>query len=445
MLSERESKALAERALVLSKAEHTEVGVFTEDSSLTRFADNEIHQNVAQRDATLSVRASLGKRYGVGTTNDLSPAGLEGAVDQALAIARSMPDTEDFLPPAAPQPISAADGYSIATAEFGPLQRSAGVRVICETARDRGLTAAGVFKVDIGGVTIANSQGLYAYHQSTSAELMAVAMSEDSSGHAGQMTVNAEHIDAETVAEEAVGKAEQGRSPRAVEPGTYEVVLEEYAVSDMLDFLAYLGFGALAVQEGRSFMSGKMGEQVMGANVSIWDDGLDPTGLVNPFDYEGFPRQRVDLIADGVATSPVHDRRTAAKDGVASTGHALPAGSVIGPIPANMFLKPGESTRAELIAAVDRGILITRFWYTRVVHPLTVHMTGMTRDGAFLIEKGEVVGPVKNLRFTESYLDALKHVDLIGRDTKLVREFFAANRVPALKIGQWRFTGATDY
>ena len=445
MLSERDARTLAERALKLSSAEQTEVSVFTEDSSLTRFADNEIHQNVAQRDATVAVRAAVGKRYGVGATNDLSDAGLQEAVEQAIAIARAMPDMEEFLPPPEPRPVPAADGYSLATAEFGPLQRAAGVRVICELAKEKGLTAAGAFKVDIDGVTIANSLGLYAHHESTSAELLAVAMSDDSSGHSGQLAVDVGAIDAEAVAEEAVGKAERGRHPRAVEPGVYEVVLEEYAVSDMLDFLAYLGFGALAVQEGRSFMSGKLGQKVMGANVAIWDDGLDPSGLVRPFDYEGYPKQRVELIVDGVASRPVHDRRTAAKDGQSSTGHALPAGSVIGPLPFNMFLRPGDATREGMTASVQRGILVTRFWYTRVVHPLTVHMTGMTRDGAFLIDKGEIVGPVKNLRFTQSYLEALNHVDLIGKETKMVREFFAVNRVPAIKVGQWRFTGATEY
>ena len=299
--------------------------------------------------------------------------------------------------------------------------------------------------MEIEGVTIANSLGLYAHHESTSAELLAVAISDDSSGHAGQLAVDVGGIDPEAVAEEAVGKAERGRNPRALEPGEYEVVLEEYAVSDMLDFLAYLSFGAQAIQEGRSLMSGKMGQRVMGPNISIWDDGLDPAGLVRPFDHEGYPRQRVDMIVDGVATSPVHDRRTAAKEGRSSTGHALPAGSVIGPLPLNMALKPGEATREELIASVRRGLLVTRFWYTRVVHPLTVHMTGTTRDGTFLIENGEVVGPVKNLRFTQSYLEALNQVDLIGGESKLVREFFAVNRVPAIKVGRWLFTGATEY
>ena len=192
-------------------------------------------------------------------------------------------------------------------------------------------------------------------------------------------------------------------------------------------------------------MSGALGTKVMGANVSIWDDPCDPSGLPRPCDYEGVPARRTDLVVDGIATSAVHDRRTGAKVGQPSTGHAMPAGSTVGPVPQNLFMKPGMATRGDLIASVKRGLLVSRFWYTRVVHPLTVTMTGMTRDGTFLIENGQIVTPVKNLRFTESYLHALGRVDLIGRDTMLVRDLFPANRVPALKIHDWNFTGATEY
>ena len=445
MLTEREVKQLTEKVLSLSRAEQTQVTVFTEDSALTRFANNQVHQNVAQRDASVVVRAGLGRRYGIASTNDTSAGGLQGVVERALEVARMLPESEEFLPLPEPQAIGEADGYALATAEFGPLQRAAGVRVACEKAGERGLTAAGAFRVDIVSLTVANSLGLFAQRFSTRAELLAVVMSDSSSGHAGQLAVDVRQIDPERVADEAVGRAERGRNPRGLGPGEYEVVLEEYAVSDILDFLGYMGFGALAVQEGRSFMTGRLGQQVMGANISIWDDGLDPTGVPQLFDYEGMPKRRVDFIVDGVANTPCYDRRTGARDGKPSTGHGLPPSSTMGPVPMNMFLKPGDASKEELIASVKRGLLVTRFWYTRVVHPRTLHMTGMTRDGTFLIEDGEVVAPVKNLRFTESYVEALSRVERIGREPKLVREFFSYNRVPALKIGSWNFTGATEY
>ena len=219
------------------------------------------------------------------------------------------------------------------------------------------------------------------------------------------------------------------------------VVLEEFAASDILDFLGYAGFGAQAVQEERSFMSGKLGSRVMGSNVTIWDDPTHPTSVPRPFDAEGMPAQRVDLVVGGVAGSPVYDRRTAAKEGRQTTGHALPAAYPIGPMPRNLFLLPGDTPRADLVRTVKRGLLVTRFWYTRVVHPLTVLMTGMTRDGTFLVEDGEIVAAVENLRFTESYVEAMNRVEAMSRETKLVREFFSTNRVPALRIKGWRFTG----
>ena len=222
-------------------------------------------------------------------------------------------------------------------------------------------------------------------------------------------------------------------------------MLDEPAVCDIVDFLAYLGFGALAVQEGRSFMAGHIGEKVLGDNITVWDDGLAADTIPFPFDFEGVPKQRVNLVTNGIAKGLVYDTNTALKDGVASTGHGLPAGNTFGPVPRNLFLAPGTASKEELIRSVKRGIFITRFWYTRTVHPLSITVTGMTRDGTFLIENGEIVAPVRNLRFTQSYVEALNHVDLLGKDAKLQKDMFAYNRVPALKIAKWNFTGVTEY
>ena len=441
MTTESEAKRLANGALAAAAGCPAEVSVRFTDASLTRFANNEIHQNVAERSAAVSVRVGVGRRWGTASTNDLSDGGVQKAVAQASEIAQALPDSDRYLPLLAPATTPSVGSYDIDTAEYGPMQRAAEVRTIIGKAADAGLTAAGAFRTGAHGTAVANSEGLFVYHAGTTADLMAVVMDDDASGHAGQLSTRVGDIDAEAVADEAAAKAIAGRAPRSLPPGDYEVVLEEFAVSDMLDFLGYVGFGGLAVEEGRSFMSGRLGEAVMGPNVSIWDDPLDDAGIPRPFDAEGAPARRTDLVRDGAAASPVHDRFTAAKAGAETTGHALPAHYSMGPIPRNMFLAPGGASRDDLVASVRRGLLITRFWYTRVVHPLTVHMTGMTRDGVFLIEDGEVAGPVRDLRFTESYLEALNRVDAIAAETKLVREFFSVNRVPALKIASWRFTG----
>ncbi len=440
MTMESDAKRLADLAFAASGGCPTEVSVRFTDDSLTRFSNNEVHQNVTERSAALSVRVGVGRRWGEAATNDLSDGGVEKAAQQAQTIAQTLPDSDRYLPLPTPATPPSVGGYDVDTVEYGPMQRAAEVRTITGKAADVGLTAAGAFRTGAHGAAVANSEGLFVFHSGTSADLMAVLMDDDASGHAGRLSTRVGEIDAEAVAGEAAAKAVAGRAPKSLPPGDYEVVLEESAVSDMLDFLGYVGFGGQAVEEGRSFMSGKLGEAVMGPNVSIWDDPLDPTGIPRPFDSEGAPARRIDLVRDGVAVSPVHDRHTATKAGAEPTGHALPARYAMGPVPRNMFLAPGDASRDELVASVRRGLLITRFWYTRVVHPLTVHMTGMTRDGVFLIEDGEVVGPVRDLRFTESYLEALNRVDAIAAGTKLVREFFSVNRVPALKIASWRFT-----
>jgi PmbA protein len=319
------------------------------------------------------------------------------------------------------------------------------VSKFCDAAIGARLTAAGAFRTAEGEMAVANSLGVWAYHRDTSADINTVVMGETSSGQAEAMTLDAGELDGTALASEAIDKCQRGTAPRSVEPGTYEVILEEYAVADIMDYFADLAFGAQAFLEKRSFMSGRLGEKVMGENISIWDDGLSLAGVPSPFDGEGVARQKLELIAAGVAKDVVWDSYYGNMGGHASTGHALPAGNTFGPAPGNLFLATGTATKDEMVASVKRGIWVSRFWYTRPVHPLNVVLTGMTRDGTFLIEDGEIVGPVKNLRFTQSYLEAMNRVDLIGRASRLLPSFFGTCRVPALKISAWEFTGATDF
>ncbi len=188
-----------------------------------------------------------------------------------------------------------------------------------------------------------------------------------------------------------------------------------------------------------------VGQRLMGQAITIWDDGLDPSGLPMPFDYEGVPKRRVNLITDGVAKAVVYDSYTAAREGKESTGHALPAPNTFGPLPGNLFLKPGESTREAMLASVDRGLWVTRFHYVNPVHPLKTTLTGMTRDGTFWIEKGQIAWATKNLRFTQSALEALSRVSMISQQTKLSRGFLGGTRVPALRVDGFAFTGVTQF
>jgi PmbA protein len=447
MLGEEKIREITAKMLTLSQADQTEVLVFSDDSQLTRFANSYIHQNVAERDVHVRVRAVVGKRIGVASTNDLSGESLEKVVETALEVAKLQLGNPDFISLPEPAPIHEMEVFSEATAGFTPEARARAVGDICRRAVENDLVASGAFSTSVQEIAVANSLGVFAYFPTTLADLKTVIMGDDNSGYGASIAWDVEQMDAEAVGAEAVDKALRGRNPREIEPGRYTVILEEYATEDILEMLSYVGLGALAVQEGRSFMCDRFGEQIVGSAISVWDDGLDPRGLPLPFDFEGVPKRRVLLIENGVAMNVVYDSYTAGKEGKASTGHGLPAPNTFGPLPINMFMAPGQATLEEMIASTERGVLVTRFWYTRPVHPKLAIITGMTRDGTFLIEKGEVAYPVKNLRFTQSYLDALSSVEMVGRTTKLIRSDFElnGNHVPALKLGEFEFTGVTEF
>jgi PmbA protein len=278
----------------------------------------------------------------------------------------------------------------------------------------------------------------------TTAEFLTVSMGPDGgSGYAEEAAVDATTIDAASLGREAAGKARATAAAAIIAPGDYPVVLEEYAVVDLVDTLGYLGFSALAVQEERSFV--EPGKRIGSDLVTILDDGRDPSGLPLWFDFEGVAKKRVMLVESGICRGVVYDAQTAARDGVASTGHGFPAPNPWGPIPLNMFMAAGSSSREELIGGLDRGLLVTRFHYTNPVHPKLAIVTGMTRDGTFLVEGGRIVGPVKNLRFTQSYLGALAGTVAVARERKTLKGFLGGVVVPAIRIDGWTFTGATEH
>ncbi len=451
MLGESEIRRIANEVIGASRADQTEVEVFANDSALTRFANNYIHQNVEQTDVDVRVRAVIGQKIGVASTNEVSAEALARVAARAYEIAQHQRENEDFRSLPRPAPIVPAHSemaYVEGTARCGPEERASVVAEVCDASSRAALTAAGAYHTTVHELAIANSLGVYAYNRETQADINTVIMSETSSGYAARVSMDAADIDGAEVGAEAVDRALRSVEPQTVEPGEYEVILEPYAVVDLLDFFSYLSFSALPFMEKRSFMAGRIGERVMDEKISIWDDGLSPDGIPSPFDYEGVPRQRVSFVEDGVAKGVVWDSYLAGKYPQAnaqSTGHALPAGVTFGALPLNMFMGTGDATRDEMIANTKRGLLVSRFWYTRSVHPLNVVVTGMTRDGTFLVEDGKIVGPVRNMRFTQGYVDALNSVDQVGREGMLVLGDLGGGirRVPALKLAKWTFTGVS--
>jgi PmbA protein len=440
--------ALAERALGYAEAAgatEAEALVTADDARLTRFANSEIHQNVAETNAQLNLRFVVGKRVGVASSNRLDDEGLRRLAEAAGAIARTSEELEDWGGLPEPTPInSIAEAYSTATAEATPELRADGVRAVIAAADAVGVTAYGSFSTAAETIAVANSKGIRAAQQRTTSQLLTVAMAPDGgSGYAEMAAVDIGGIDPAAVGRDAAIKARSTTNPVSIDPGDWPVVLEEYAVVDLLSMLAYMGFSALAVQEERSFS--EPGRRVGSDLVTIVDDGADPATLPMAFDYEGVAKQRVPLIERGICREVVYDAQTAARAGRASTGHGLPAPNPYGPFPLNMAMSAGSTPRDELIGGLERGLLVTRFHYTNPVHPKLAIVTGMTRDGTFLVEGGKIVGPVRNLRFTQSYLAALAATSAVSSERRTLRGDFGGVVVPAIRADSWTFTGATEH
>jgi predicted Zn-dependent protease len=440
--------ALAERALAYAEkagATEAEALVAADDARLTRFANSEIHQNVAESDAEINLRFVVGRRVGVASSNRVDDEGLQRLAETAGAIARNSAELEDWGGLPEPTPIrEIPESFAEATAGATPELRAEGVRAVIAAADAVGVISYGSFSTATEVIAVANSKGIRASQRRTTSQLLTVAMAPDGgSGYAESAAVDVSSIDAAAIGREAADKARSTANPVSVDPGDWPVVLEEYAVVDLLSMLGYMGFSALAVQEERSFA--EPGRRVGSELVTIVDDGMDPATLPMAFDYEGVAKQRVELIERGVCRDVVYDAQTAARAGRASTGHGLPAPNPYGPFPLNMAMAGGSQSREELIAGLERGLLVTRFHYTNPVHPKLAIVTGMTRDGTFLVEGGRIVGPVRNLRFTQSYLEAMAGTSAVSKERRTLRGDFGGVVVPAIQVDSWTFTGATEH
>lgn len=433
-------------ALDVPGVDGAEVLLLHEWSGLTRFAESAIHQSTWKEDTAVRVRVVSRDRIGVASTNDFSEGGARAAAVSAREMAGVVSPDPQFPGLAPKADVPRKDAYDDATAGISPTERAEGVAALVAQCDD-GFHAAGSFETGAVEIALANSDGQFCYAPTTQASVTAlVSGGEGGAGYVERWAARTSDLDLEDVGRRAARKARESQRPRPLEAGHYEVVLEPAAVATVVSFLAYMGFGGRALTEGRSCLSGKEGGAVASESVSIADDAFIEGMPGASFDFEGTPKRRVDLVRAGRFEGGVHDRRSARVAGVESTGHALPPPNPEGPLPLNLVMEPGEASLDDMVAATGRGLLVTRFHYSNIVHPLESVITGMTRDGTWLVEDGEIKHPVHNLRFTQSILEALSGVDLVGRDREIVSEFFfAASFVPALKLSRFHFTGVSDH
>lgn len=444
MITPQAALELARRAVSLTTADEAEALVIAEQSALTRFANNRINQNVAENDVLLSVRAVIGQQVGVASTNRLDDESIAACCASAVESARIAPADPSF--PGLPDYEPARDSMRAveATRAFDEIARAEAVGAIVAESASRGLTCAGKIRVSEQVIAVANSRGVQQMAALTAAQATVLSMGETGSGWASFLSRDASELDATALGAEAADLAVRSADPTDLEPGVYPVVLGPDAVADIMDFLAYTGFSAKAFEEKRSFMSGRVGTQVFSPLVTIVDDAYSDTAIGATFDFEGAPKRQVPLVTEGIAFQPVTDSYWADKAGYQNTGHALPAPNPYGPMPMNLEMIEGENTLDELIGSIDRGVYVTRFHYVNVEDPVRVTLTGMTRDGTFLIENGKITRPLKNLRFTQPIVEALYECDGVTAERKFVGTEESASLVPALLLARFNFTGQTS-
>ena len=466
MLTREQISEIFDRITKFSSADEVEVHFSGGRFALTRFANNTIHQNVAEENHVVSVRTVFGNRTARAVTNKLDDESLRQVVKSSEGLAKVQHPDPDLLPlPTADEAFGGAGQGTGAvpvpprhfeqTAAITPEIRAEGVRKIVTVANRHSLTTAGVFSSGESFEAIFNSRGVSQWHTQTSAEISITMIASDSSGWQKANSPDVSKVDPLVLAEQAAKKAVESAHPREIPAGKYTVVLEPAAVLDIVGFM-FWDYAGMAILDQRSFLTGRIGQPLFGENISIWDDVSHPLQSGPPFDGEGMHRKRVELVRDGAVKRVVYGRATAArmkrseyKDKVGAidaTGHGFPLPNEIGEMPLNIVFAPVDTRTVEqMIADTERGVLVTRLWYIREVEPFEKMLTGMTRDGTFLIEKGRVSAGIRNFRFNESLIHMLSNVEAMSQPVRSSGEESFDMVVPAMKVRDFNFTEVTKF
>ena len=429
------------RALGVTEVE----AIFSEETqSLTRFANNAIHQNVSERGTQVSVRPVIDGRTARATTNRLDREGIHNVVADAVAITRLTEPDADLPPLAEPAPWSAVDRHFESTAQATPEDRARAVAEAIGVVAAVGQNAAGIYSTDASRYSLFNSRGVAASYRETMARFSITAMAGDSSGWAKASACDLRDLNPTALARSAARKAAESHDPRELPAGRYTVILEPAAVLDLVGQM-FMDYSATAIRDGRSFLNDRLGEKLFGANVTVHDDVHHALQAGAAFDSEGVPRQRLTLVDAGVAREVAYCRQAAAMAAVSPTGHGFPLPNEMGEAPANIVIAGGDTSVEEMIASTERGILVTRLWYIREVDPYDKIFTGMTRDGTFLVEGGKVTGGIRNFRFNVGLMEMLKNVEALGPAVRASGEETFDMVVPAMKVYDFNFTEVTRF
>lgn len=472
MLTRDQASAIFDKLRKYSNADEVELLISGGRSALTRFANNTIHQNVAEESHALSLRVSInvssakGGRTARASTNKIDDESLRRLAQTADTLVRMQQSDPELLPMPTPQEVAEAqvDGSGLApryierTAWINPQDRAEAVARIVDVAKKNKLTSAGIYASSEFGEALFNSRGVSKWHQQTSVEVSITMLGDTSSGWRKANAPDVADLDPREMAEVAAEKARSSANPRELEPGKYTVILEPSAVLDTVGFM-FWDFSGSALLEQRSFLTGRLDTQLFGDNITVSDDAYHPLQTGAAFDGEGMTRQRLKLIDRGVVKDLAYSRGSAKKmsqseltskvGSIRATGHGFMLPNEMGEAPLNIVFGGASANESgtvdQMIASTDRGILVTRLWYIREVDPYDKILTGMTRDGTFLVAHGKVQCGIRNLRFNESLLHMLRNVEALGQPVRACGEESIDMVVPPMKVRDFNFTEATQF
>ncbi len=448
MTGESAIKSIFDYVLSKSRADETQITFHSEHSYLTRFANSAIHQNVMEKNNQLSIKTIIGKKIAEATTNSLKKPDILNVLEKSIRIACHEKDNPDFFGLPSEKKYRKIRTYFKSTHLFPQKKKIQIIKDIIKSSPP--FQCFGAFTLGSNEIAIANSKGLFAYNRGTDATLRLTMRGENgsSSGECSSREIN--KLNFVTLKNDVYRRTKMAQNPRDINPGRYTVLLSPEAVSDIIGFLGFFGFNSLLYSEKRSCLTGKLRKKLFSEKFTLYDNPFDESGFAFPFDFEGMPKKKVLLVDRGVVSNLVYDRITARKAAKSSTGHFVSYET--GPFPFHLVVKRGTTDIKEMIREITTGIAITTFHYVNVVDPNSLVLTGMTRNGTFMVKNGEIAYPLKNLRFNQSVLEALKNIASISCQARLVStggsygsRFPLGSLLPYIAINDFNFTGVTEF
>ena len=439
-------KELVNKVKNILKNYDFEIIASREKSELTRFAESYIHQNVAEADLNLTVKIINENRIGAVQMNSIDEATISKNIEKAIEVTKVTPKLDYHYQLLTPQSYKIKSKYSKVTADFTPLNRAQLVKQLIKEVNKRGYEAAGAFKTEESTLLVTNSKGVFAFDRGTKVDFNCVITRDNSTAHTSFIDSDVNNFNIKKVTNELLETALKNVEQIEIDPGVYTVILSPEAVAEILNYAGYTAFNGKTIMEGKSFICHNQGKKIFQETITVSDDPFDELTMPLPFDLVGYPREKIYLIKDGVVKDGVYDHLTALKYNRKCTGNTLsPEYASFGALPFNLVMEEGDSTIDEMISDTKKGIYISRFHYVNILNPMSIQLTGMTRDGTFLIEDGKLGRAIKNMRFNTSVVDMLKAVDMISKKRQTKEGFVGPTVAPYLRTNNFTFSSKTSF